>query len=166
MPEEKIFIDADDSQYEARVTKELIRVLIFSLAKEYYAIELASAKQVAYLGSVTRVPTAPAFIRGITNLGGQIIPLVDISFLLGVAPLDMAKYLKYIVIESGQNLFGILVDQIEGAAELEKSALQPPLATLKAKLLEFTIGEIEFKTRVLVMLDLKKILNSSEFNNF
>ena len=164
MPEEKIFIDAEDTEYKNQAHQELIRLLVFSLAKEHYCISVASAKQVWHLGAVTRVPNAPAFIKGVTNLAGQVIPLVDISFFLGIEPINMTNELRIIVMEAGTNLVGILVNRIEEVIELDKAALQLPLVTLEQKLLEFTIGEIEFKNRILVMLDLKRILSSVEFN--
>lgn len=164
MSEEKIFIDPD-LQYDEKIHKDTVRVLIFSLAKEYYCIDVVSAKEVAHLGLVTRVPNAPDFVKGVTNLGGQIIPLIDLSFFLGISPIDMTNALKIIVMEIGSSLVGILVDKIEEATEIERAAWQLPLSTLKGKLLEFTIGEMEFKNQILVMLDLKKILNSEEFNH-
>lgn len=164
MPEEKIFIDADDLQYEEKIHKDTIRVLVFSLAKEYYGIDVSCAKEVAHLGLVTRVPNASLFIKGVTNLHGEIIPLVDLSFFLGIAPVDMSDKLEMIIMENGTSLVGILADKIEETTQLDRATLQLPLATLKGKLLEFTIGQTEFKKGILVILDLKKILSSNEFN--
>jgi len=163
MPEEeKILIDPDDLGYESQEHKESLRVLVFSLAKEHYGMDVASAKEVFSLGSVTRVPNAPSFIKGVTNLHGQIIPLVDISFFLGIINIDMGAALKVIVMEHQSSLIGILVDKIEEATQILKEAIQPPLATLKGRLLDFTIGQTEFRNGILVYLDLKKILNCDE----
>lgn len=160
---EKIFLDADDEQYQAKEAKEAIRVLVFCLGKEYYGIDVRSAKEVFWPNQITRVPTAPDFIKGLTNLRGQVISLIDISSFLGIAAAGVSGAVQVIALDFKNNLFGMIVDKIEGIFEIEKVAIQPPLATLKVKLLDFTVGQVEFGKGILAILDLEKIINLDEF---
>ncbi len=162
---EKIFIDADDGQYQIKNAQEVVRVLVFCLGKEYYGIYIGCAKEVFSPNQITRIPTAPDFIRGLTNLRGQIIPLIDISGFLGIAQTEITNTSQVIALDFKRDLFGIIVDKIEGVVEIEKKSIQPPLATLKVKLLDFTIGQVKFAQEILAILDLAKIISLDEFKS-
>lgn len=162
---EKIFIDADDGQYQLKEIKDTTRILVFCLGKEYYGLDVAVAREVFRPGQITRIPTAPDFIRGLTNLRGRVIPLVDISCFLGMAPVAITGSTQVVVLEHKNDLLGMVVDRIDGAREIEKSSIQPPLATLKIKLSDFTVGQVELEGGILAILDLKKILDLDEFKS-
>lgn len=161
--QEKIIIEIDDFESGERQKKDTLRVLAFSLDKENYCIDITQAREVFTPGSVTRVPNTASFVKGVTNLHGDIIPLVDIRFFLGLAGSDVTHNAKAIVAEIEGGFVGVVVDKIFAAREIEKSSIQPPLATLKGRVLDFTIGQIENENGIIALLDLKKILGSEEF---
>ena len=164
--QEKIIIEAlDDIQLEEKALQDVIRVLAFSLDEENYCIEITQAKEVFSPGLITRVPNAPVFVKGVTNLHGAIIPLVDIRGFLGLALAEIKEGVKVITSEIRGSLVGVVVDRIFEAREIEKKLIQPPLATLKGKISEFTIGQIESERRITALLDLRKILESEGFSS-
>ena len=159
---DKIIFESEEKQFEEKVAKDILRVLEFSLDKENYCIEITEAKNVFTPGIVTRVPNAASFIKGITNLHGAIIALIDIRPFLGLPSGELIQTSKVIVAQIKDGLVGILVDKIVEAREIERDSIQPPLTTLQGKMLDLTIGQIQAEAGITVFLDLKKILESEE----
>ena len=164
MDQDKIIIESDDTQYEEKATQDTLRVLAFALDKEVYCIEITEAKEVFTPRIVNRVPNAASFVKGVTNLHGIIIPLIDIRPFLGMMSGEVAQTSKVIVVEFRDGLVGIVVDKIFEAREITKDSVQPPLATLQGKLLEFTLGQIQLESGIMALLDLKMILELEKFN--
>ena len=162
---DKIMIESENEPFQERVAKDILRVLAFSLNEEDYCIEITEAKKVFTPSIVTRVPNAAPFVKGVTNLHGTIIPLIDIRPLLGLAGGEVTPTSKVIVTEIKDGWVGIVVDKIFEAREIEKDSIQPPLATLQGKLLELTRGQVQSDSGITALLDLNKILGLEEFKH-
>ena len=160
---QEIIIESEDRPFEEKMAKDTLRVLAFSLNEENYCIEITEAKKVFTPGIVTRVPNAAPFVKGVTNLHGTIIPLIDIRPFLGLAGGEVTQTSKTILAEVKDGLVGIVVDKIFEAREIERDSIQPPLATLKGKMLELTLGQVQSKSGVMALLDLNKIFGLEEF---
>lgn len=164
---EKIILDADEENALSQAKEKIksIRVLVFSLGKENYCIEIKQAKEVINLPQITRVPNVPEFITGIINLRGEIVALLDPHYFFGVAKNEKMQESKIIITDAAGFTVGLLVDEIDDALDIEESLIQPPLATLNEKLASYTKGNIQFGDRILIFLDLAKVLNNAEINN-
>ena len=163
---EKIVIEVDESEFDSeREAKPTVRVLSFRLGSEHYCMDIVDAKEVFRPISITRIPNTPPFIVGVTNLHGEIIPLVDIRYFLGLEKKEGLGATKAIVTDIKGSLIGIMIDDVDEALEIEEESIQPPLATIKGRLAEFTKGQIEMKEEILVLLELRKILNCEEIEN-
>ena len=161
--QDRIIIEVDDSEFDARKeTIDAIRALSFRLGTEHYCINITDAKEVFKPVSITRIPNTPAFIVGVTNLHGAAIPLIDIRYFLGLEQKEGLAGTKVIVTDVGSNLVGVMVDDVDEALDIEEGSIQPPLATIKGKLAEFTKGQAQLGADIVVLLELKKILTGME----
>jgi len=158
-------IDEQESINEAKEQIRFIRVLVFSLGKESYCLEIKQAKEVVNLSQVTRVPNAPEFVAGIINLRGEIIALLDLHYFFGVEQKEKTQDSKVIITDAAGFNVGLLVDEIDDALDIEESLIQPPLATLNDKLASYTKGNIQIEKRILIFLDLATVLNNPEISN-
>ena len=165
MANDKIIIESEDEQFEEKGAKDTLRVLAFSLDKENYCIEITEAKEVFTPGIVTRVPNAASFVKGVTNLHGAIIPLIDIRPFLGLIGGEVTQTSKVIVAKMRDGFIGIVVDKIFEARDIERDSIQPPLATLQGRKLELTLGQVQSESGIVALLDLKKILELEEFKH-
>ncbi|MCX5665654.1 MAG: chemotaxis protein CheW [Candidatus Omnitrophica bacterium] len=164
--QDHIIIEVDDSEFDAqKEAKDAVRVLSFRLGTEHYCIHITDAKEVFKPASITRIPNTPAFIVGITNLHGAAIPLIDIRYFLGLHQKEGLAGTKVIVTDVGHNIIGIMVDDVDEALDIEEASIQPPLATIKGKLADFTKGQVQLGPEIVVLLELKKILNCEEIEN-
>ena len=164
--QDHIIIEVDDSEFdEQKEAKPVVRVLSFRLGTEHYCIDITDAKEVFKLGSVTRVPNVPGFVTGVTNLHGEVVPLVDIRYFLGLEQKEGLSGTKAITTDIKGTTIGVIVDDVDEARDIEKEAVQPPLATIKGRLTDVTKGQVEIGKEILILIDLKKILNCEEIEN-
>lgn len=131
----------------------------FNLATETFGIELRYIREIYVLKELTFLPGVPPFVRGIINVRGTIVSVVDLKQFLGLAD-TRAVVGKQVIILSSQSMeFGILVDRIIGVRKLPKSALQPPIPTLSGIRARLLKGIINGSTAI---LDGKKLLEDDQ----
>lgn len=160
---EKIIIEGDaDNLDERKETKKTVRVLSFRLGEENYAVNIADAKEVVKPGPITRVPNTPDFVVGVMNLRGEIISIIDLRYFFGLSGKQLGKETSIITTDITGALIGIMVHEIKEALDIDEEAIQPPLGTIKGEVAEYTKGQIKLNKNILILLDLKKILNSQE----
>ena len=158
----KIIIETDDTEQVKEEAGNIVRVLSFSFGNENYCVYIKEAKEVLKFTQVTKVPNTPEFILGVINLRGEIIPLIDIRYFLGLEDSGRKQDARVLVTDVGGASVSILVDRIKGTLKIKEASIQPPLATLKGKVAEYTKGQIQLDKEILVFLDLEKILNCEE----
>lgn len=118
----------EPSREEAAV--EGIEVVEFMLAYERYAVESRYVREVSYLQNLTPLPCTPAFVLGIVNLRGEIIPVIELKKFFDLPEKGLTDLDKIIVLQSGKILFGILADTIVSVRRILLTYIQPSLPTL------------------------------------
>jgi len=159
---DKIIIEVNEEELSGVEEKEKIRVVSFSLGGQYYCIDIKQAKEAVRLSRITKVPNTPEFIAGVMNLRGEIITLIDLRYFFGITGLKRAEGAKLIVTDAGGSSVGILVDTIEETLNVDCDLIEPPLVTLRGDLAVYTKGEIQLDGKILVLLDMEKILDCEE----
>ena len=132
-----------------------IRVLMFQLGAESYAVENRHVGEVAPLPRVTFLPCVPPFVLGIINLRGRIVSLLDLRVILGHPESRQDRRASVILLHSPDNEFGVLVDEILGIAEMPASSLQGPPPVVNGAGAEYLKG---ITAEGLALLDAGKLL--------
>jgi purine-binding chemotaxis protein CheW len=109
---------------------ERIDVIEFLLAHETYAIESRFAREIHPLSDLTPLPCTPAYVRGIVNVRGQIISVIDLKRFFDLPAQGLTDLNKLIVVRSNAMEFGLLADRIIGTRNIAAGELQPSLPTL------------------------------------
>ncbi|MFA6505126.1 MAG: chemotaxis protein CheW [Treponemataceae bacterium] len=135
--------------------EETVQVLRFLLGTETYAVEYAHIVEVAPLLHVTPLPCVPSFVRGIINLRGRIVSILDLKSLFGLPDIDSTSTTSAIILQSPLIEFGLLVDEILGMSTIPLSGLQVSLPTLTDIRSEYLKG---VTAEGLVLLDAEKFL--------
>jgi len=165
MDDNKIIIEPDeDNIEESQSKKNMLRVLAFKLGDETYCVEIHQVKTVVKPGQISRVPNTPEFVLGIMNLRGEVLSIIDIRYFFGLEANQKPKDLRVLVTDAAGANTGIMVDGINEAIDIDPSMVQPPLATLKTKTVEYTKGQIQIGDDILILLDLEKILRSEDID--
>lgn len=114
----------------AQAQRHGMDVIEFGLADERYAVESSHVREVHPLENLTALPCTPAFVRGIVNLRGEIISVIDLRSFLDLAQTGLPDLNKIIVLESASMVFGILADAIFGVRRIALAEIRPALPAL------------------------------------
>jgi purine-binding chemotaxis protein CheW len=164
--EDKIYINSEEDELpEGASHKKLLRVLVFSLGKENYCIDVCQAKEVMKMPEITRVPNVPAFVLGVANLRGEIISVLDMHYFFGLEPQGKSQEVRVIVTDLTGEAVGLRVDRVKDTIGIDEEEVQAPLATLKGRLAGYTKGQVTHGEDILIFLDLGKILRSEEIES-
>lgn len=139
-----------------------MRVLCFSLGGESHCIDIRETRKVVKVVQVTNVPNTPSLITGVMNFCGEIIALVNLRYFLGLKEAVKTKETEAIITDIKGPPIGILVDKVEETLDIERTRIQPPLATLKDSLLSYTKGQVKLDQKILSLLNLEKIVDYTE----
>ena len=138
-----------------------LQLVSFSLADEWYALELREVQEVMKLPEITPVPSTPSFIKGVINLRGNIVTVVNIKQFLGLKDKkEEEKERRIMVIKAEEKTCGLLVDSVSQVLRLPESAILPPLSTIEEVSLEYIKGECQVFDKLLILLNWEKIVNA------
>lgn len=134
----------------------------FELAGEIYALPVTRVQEVLRISNITRVPHAPAPIRGITNLRGRVLAVVDLRVRLGLPPAPLEPQNRIVVVSSRDRSIGLLVDSARQVVRLLRSAVQMPPADVLTEHSDFLVGVHHLGESLVILLDVDQVLWISE----
>jgi purine-binding chemotaxis protein CheW len=137
-----------------------LQLITFRLDGEEFGLPLETVREVIRVGDITRVPQSPPHIRGVTNLRGRILPVVEIRSRLGLAPLVPRSTARIIVAEVRGRVLGLLVDSV---AQVQKVPADRVVATpdeVKSSHADYLTGVVQLYDRLLILLDLPRALEA------
>lgn len=132
-----------------------MQVVIFKLNSEQFAVETVKVQSINDAMEITKVPKAAAHIKGLINLRGNVISLLNINLLLDV-PKSEEKQNNIIILEMEDELVGITVDQVDEVLEVEEELIEKTSDDKKA----YVNGVINFKDRIVTLIDIDKLLSN------
>lgn len=132
-----------------------MQVVVFKLNEEQFAVETGKVQSINDAMEITKVPKAPAHIKGLINLRGNVISLLDINLLLGTPKQD-EKQNNIIILEMEDELVGITVDQVDEVLDVEEELIEKVNDGKKA----YIEGVINFKDRIVTLIDIDKLLSN------
>ena len=139
----------------AEAAAEWIEVIEFLLSYETYAVASEYVREVYPLEDITQLPCTPAFVRGIVNLRGEILSVIDIKKFFDLPEKGLTDLNKVIALEYEDMVFGILADAISGVRRILRTDIQPSLPTLAGIREDYLQGVTAERV---VILDAKKLL--------
>ena len=108
------------------------QVVALHLGEEIYGVDIASIHTVLTPQPITAVPNVPAYVRGVMNLRGRILPVLDLRTRFGLPPLeaDRRKLSRIVIVEAGGLTAGLIVDAVSEVLKISSDAIEPPSALL------------------------------------
>jgi len=154
-----------DASINAIVDKEG-KYLTFSLDNEEYGISILKIKEIIGMIQVTSVPRTPNFVRGVINLRGKVIPVVDLRLRFDLEEADYTERTCIIVVEisgtSGTVLFGVVVDSVSEVLNIKGQNIEETPAFGANADMEHILGMAKIDGGVKILLDIDRILSSNE----
>lgn len=136
----------------------LLHLVTFQLGKEEYGVEIASVQEIIRATDITPVPGAPSHVRGVINLRGKIIPVVDLRRRFSLAAIESSDSQRIIVVELGEKRIGMLVDSVSQVIKVSAGVVEemPEEATSVDENFIKGVGKLE--NRLIIILDLNRSL--------
>jgi purine-binding chemotaxis protein CheW len=140
--------------------------LSFQIAGEQYALEIVNVREIIEYGVVTRVPLTPPWIRGVINLRGGVVPVVDLAVRFGLPSGEVTARTCIVIVDTDlaglRTPMGVVADSVSQVLELGAEDIEPPPAFGTRIRLEYLLGMARTGNRFAILLDIDKILSSDE----
>ena len=138
------------------------QLVVFQLDAELYGVEISRVHEIIRLQSITRVPRAPAFVEGVINLRGKVIPVVDLRRRFGLPTADHTRASRIVVVEIGDQVVGVIVDGVSEVLRVNPSIVEPPSPVVAGIDSEYLHGIAKLPERLVILLDLDRVLARDE----
>jgi purine-binding chemotaxis protein CheW len=153
-------------QGKKQLPQSTVQYLTFLTAGEEYAISIVKVREIIEYETVTTVPNTPVWIRGVTNLRGRVVPVVDLAVKFGLPPANISKFSCIIITDvmfQDENLtMGVLADSVSQVIELSADEIEatPPFGT-RVKT-EYLLGMGTLGKKFCLILNIDKVLSADE----
>lgn len=138
------------------------RYLTFCLGKEDYGIEIRHVIEIVGIQKITEVPDMPSFVKGVINLRGQVIPVMDIRERFSMKPREYDDRTCVIVVKVNEISIGLIVDTVSDVREIPKSNISPPPKVASAESSRYILGLGKVGQEVKILLHANKLLFEDE----
>jgi purine-binding chemotaxis protein CheW len=148
---DKISFATDGSQY-----------LTFCLGEEEYGVEILKVQEIKGYSAITPIPNTPRFLKGVMNLRGTIVPVVDLRAKFAMAEVEYNQFTVIIVLTVGTKVVGLVVDAVSDVLNIPKTDIQPTPDFGGQVDAEFIEGLAKAGEKLVVLLDIDKVLGDEE----
>ncbi|WP_320169692.1 chemotaxis protein CheW [Maridesulfovibrio sp.] len=141
---------------------ELIQLVTFSIGDEEFGVDILKVQEIIRTMEITKVPRAPAFVEGVINLRGKVIPIIDLRSKFGLIIREHDQNTRIIVVEINDMIVGFVVDSVSEVLRIPASTVEPPPPVVSGLDSEYISGVGKLSDRLLILLDLNRLLSNDE----
>ncbi len=138
------------------------QIVGLELAGEIYGVEIGRIQEIIRVQPITAVPNGPAFIEGLTNLRGRVIPVMDLRKRFGLAAPEANRRTRIVVAELGAHTVGLIVDGVSEVLRVKGEQIEPPSTLVTTADSTFLRGVARLDERLILLLDPTHILSGTE----
>jgi purine-binding chemotaxis protein CheW len=136
--------------------------LTFRLGQEEYGVEILKVQEIKGYSAITPVPNTPAYLKGVMNLRGTIVPVVDLRAKFAMAEAEYNQFTVIIVLTVGTKVMGLIVDAVSDVLNIPKKDIQPTPDFGAQVDAEFISGMAKAGEKLVVLLDIDRVLGGAE----
>lgn len=145
---------------------ETNQYLTFTLDEEIFALDIGKVREVLDFSAVTKVPQTPEFMRGVINLRGSVVPVIDMRLKFGMAKTEKTVNTCIIIVEIAMDgettILGALADSVQEVLDLEPDQIEPPPKIGTKLNTDFIKGMGKRDEQFIIILDIDKVFSSDE----
>ena len=139
-------------------------VLVFVLGKEEYAVDILKVQEIRGYEKVTPIPSAPDYLKGVVNLRGTIVPVIDLRVKFRMAEPRYDSFTVVVILRIAKRVIGVVVDGVSDVVRLAPHEVKPVPELGAVVDSSFLAGLATQGERMILMLDIEKLLSSGELN--
>lgn len=145
---------------------ETVQYLTFKLSDEVFALDVAKVREILEITNITKVPQTPDFMRGVINLRGSVVPVIDMRLKFGMGPTEQTVNTCIIVVEINMDgdttVLGALADSVQEVVEMEPESIEAPPQIGTKLNTDFIKGMGKLDSRFVMILDIDNVFSSDE----
>jgi purine-binding chemotaxis protein CheW len=154
---------------ETSATQRQGKYLVFQLAREEFGVQVLKVREIMGLQEITAVPQTPGFVKGVINLRGKVIPVIDLRRKFGLEDAEYTQRTCIIVVQvnqaSGPMQMGAVVDGVAEVLNIQESEIEDMPDFGAEMTLPHILGMAKVKGRVKILLDIDRVLTSQEVSS-
>ncbi|MDR3563781.1 MAG: chemotaxis protein CheW [Negativicutes bacterium] len=135
-----------------------IQVVVFKLGREEYGISILQVQEIKKMADITRVPHAPDYIKGVINLRGSVLPVLDLKKRLDLPPDEHTDSTRIAIVKLDDIVVGMVVDAVSEVTTLNTSSIEPPQTVVSGVNAQYIEGVGKLEDRLLILLNLEAII--------
>lgn len=147
---------------DVKIGSSEIQLVVFKLGEEEYGVPITQVQEINRLVTPTKIPKSPAFVEGVINLRGKIIPIIDLKKRFNLTLSAYTEDTRIVVVEINGNTVGVIVDAVSEVLRINSANIEPAPSIIAGIDAEYLNGVGKVDNRLLILLDLNKILTSKE----
>ncbi|MGK7297140.1 MAG: chemotaxis protein CheW [Candidatus Wenzhouxiangella sp. M2_3B_020] len=141
---------------------DLLQLVSFVIDNEEFGVDILRVQEIIRPMAITRVPNAPAFVEGVINLRGRIIPVVDLRTRFGLESNEQDHETRIMVVELTDKVIGFMVDEVREVIRVNRDVIEPPPELAIGIDTNYIRGVARLEERLLILLDLEEVLSEEE----
>jgi purine-binding chemotaxis protein CheW len=145
--------------------REEIQMLTFSLEGVSYGVDVHQVREVKNFEGVTPVPYAPAYVKGVTNLRGEVVPVIDLRKRFGLIEQKGNDEMGIMVIVQDKHPIGVMVDSVMDVLTVSRKDIESAHESLTTSRSEAMLGIAKHDKELIILLDLRKIVSKDDLRN-
>ena len=156
----------DKMENETRVADGELQLVVFNIGSEEFGVEIMNVQEIIRMTNITRIPQAPEYIRGVINLRGKIIVVINLNVVMGMESKEQDENTRIIVANIGDTVMGFVVDAVSEVIRLQEKNVEPAPAVIASKIgTEYVLGVGKLENRLLILLNMGKVLGADELHS-
>jgi purine-binding chemotaxis protein CheW len=141
------------------------QLVVFTLGNESYAVDINTVKEIIHLQPVTRLPGTPPSVEGVINLRGSVIPIIDLRKRFEMDQVERNKDTRIVVVACGNSSVGVIVDSVAQVMRIPMESVEPASNVFSEEQVEYLLGIVKLTNRLIILLDMDRILTSQELSS-
>jgi purine-binding chemotaxis protein CheW len=159
---EELLKDRGGDMSESRDATEPIRLVDVRLGSEDFGIDVMKVLEVVKVPEMRRVPQAPAFVKGVTDVRGSMVPIIDLRDRFSLPDSELGPDHRVLIVDLEESRVGLIVDEVPGVLEYPPDSVSPPPKLFKGLKARYLDGLVRDGERLIMLLNVEEILSSEE----
>ena len=147
---------------ELETVNDELKLIIFKLGREEYGMDILRVQEIKRMMGITRVPSTPQFIRGVINLRGSVLPVIDLRTRLGLAENDLTEAARIIVVLVNDGIVGFIVDEVVEVTTINTQDMESAQTLSSGLSADFITGIAKADNRLYILLNPDAIVNIAQ----
>jgi purine-binding chemotaxis protein CheW len=138
------------------------QLVVFELGTEFFGVGIDAVESIVKMQEITRMPQAPSFVEGVTNLRGTVLPVIDLRKRLSIQVTEETKETRVVVVNMSGMKVGMIVDGVSEVLTVSDDIIEPPPSMFNTIDTQYITGIARLEGRLIILLDLVEVLSVKE----